>query len=100
MSSTSLYLRIAGDVVRFDLSIERSQLLEVTSGLCEGGLELGVCLFQTFDLLQRVATDWIGEVFLGVLHQTIQGRGLVCKLQIQLLNLLEKTIENRKRFTE
>ena len=39
-------------MVRLDLSIERSQLFEITPGLCQGGLELSVCLLQTLNLLE------------------------------------------------
>lgn len=52
-------------------------------------LELGVSFTKRADLLDRVATDGIGEVLFGILEPGVESGRFLGKRQVELFNLPE-----------
>lgn len=48
------------------------------------------------DLLNRVASDRVGQILLGVLKPGVEGRGLLSESEVEVLNLAVLLLEQQQ----
>ena len=77
------------NVKGFDPLVQLSEGLKVSVGRYQARLELGMGLPQTLDLLNRVTADRVSHVLLGILKPRVEGRSLLGKGQVEVLDLAE-----------
>lgn len=64
---------VGDHVVALDLAIELSQLVKISLSGAQGRAECIVGLTQSLDLLQRVTSHRVGQIFLSIFKPAVKG---------------------------